>query len=459
MKKYNYIWEKILEEISKIYSDKVFNETFKNTKKVYKYENKIIFILTENEFIKNKIYKIYLSKINEISKIFFKEENLNFKFITKNEINEIKEEKIDKKEYNIYNYGNLNQKYNFKNFIIGESNKFAFEMSKKISENEKIKINPLYIFGNVGLGKTHLLHSIGNKIIENNKEKKVLYVKADEFIEDFINQLKEEKIENFKLKYRNIDVLLMDDIQIMSEAKRTQIEFFKLFDYLYLNNKQIVITSDKNTSELKNIMSRLISRFEAGLIIDIKKPDFKHRINILNQKMYEFEIKKIKINKEILELIASCFVNNIREMEGALLRLFNYIQTYKDEIDLNIAKEILKPLLKGKINNFKNKSYKKKYLEKINIIISSFYNIEINELLGKKKHQKYTLPRHISMYLSKKLYKFSYNEIGNFFKKNHSAISKGCKKIEKNIEQNTEFKKSVDFIIKKIKSKEETEEI
>lgn len=507
MNNYNKIWEIILNELSKIYSDEVFKETFSNIKKINQIEEKII-ISVETEFIKNKIYKMYFEKIKKITKLKFEEkiiiefvseknkknsnfddekkhfenlkeklENENKNYFSKIENNENNDEfqnnkyfeKIEKEQietktdneknveienrkisFNKYNYGNTNPKYSFDNFVVGKSNNFAFKIAKKIAEEKKVTTNPLYIFGKAGIGKTHLIQAIGNHILKKtHSAKKVLYVKADGFIEEFTNQLRKAKMEDFNEKYRDIDLLLVDDIQIMAGATRTQMEFFKLFDYLYLNQKQIVITSDKQASELKNIMIRLTSRFEAGLMVDIQSPDFNHRLNILKKKILEFEPQNpLKIKKDVLDLIASSFVNNVREMEGALLRLLNYAQTFGYDIDINIANEALELLIKSK----KSVSYDEDVLEKIKSVVSNFFNISVRDLMSKKRQQKYTLPRHIAMYLIKELKDIPYNIVGSFFKRNHSAVFKAYQKIKKNSQSDYELKKSLELILKKINS-------
>ncbi|WP_284928451.1 chromosomal replication initiator protein DnaA [Candidatus Phytoplasma sp. AldY-WA1] len=446
----NEIWENILKDLSFICSEKVFEETFSNIK-LYKIEDESFFILVDNEFIKNKILHNYLNKIDNISKKY-SQEKISFRFISEQEI--LKEEKKIKKKENKkidssdYYQGNLESKYTFDNFVPGTSNMFAFEMAKKIANSEKIEINPLYIFGSVGLGKTHLMQAIGNHILEKKSNKKVLYIKADEFIEDFTNKLRKEKIDEFNNKYRSIDVFLVDDIQIMSEATRTQMEFFKIFDYLNLNKKKIVITSDKSVLELKNIMERLTNRFKAGLVVDIKKPDLKHRLDILKKKIFSIqgEGENIQLKKEILNFISSNFYDNIREMEGALFRLLNYFQIYKLEINLKNTKEALEPLLKNK----KNVSEEEINSEKIKKIVSNFYNINIRDLVGDKKNSKYTLPRHITIYFLKKINNISFKTIGFIFNKKYSSIFKAYKRIEEKIEQNEELKKVVEFILKKI---------
>ncbi|KND62494.1 DnaA ATPase domain-containing protein, partial [Candidatus Phytoplasma phoenicium] len=257
---------------------------------------------------------------------------------------------------------------------------------------------------------------------------------------------RKEKMEEFNQKYRNIDVLLVDDIQIMSEARRTQIEFFKLFDYLNLNKKQIVVTSDKPISELYNIMERLTNRFKAGLVVDIQKPDSKHRLDILKKKIFELQGENLKLKKEILEFISSHFDENIREMEGALLRLLNYTQIYGLEINLQNTMNSLKPLLKTKKNVFEEESN----VEKIKNIVSKFYNINVRDLISKKKHSKYTIPRHITFYLIKTLNNLSFKMISFLFDRKYSSILKAFKKIKKKIEEEEELKKVIKLLLTKI---------
>lgn len=455
------IWKIILKKLSLIYSDRVFKETFSNINSPYKIENGIFFLLVENEFIKNKIINIYLEQIEEIAERI-SQEKIFFKIILPEEIQKERKEEfflpeeiqkeVKKEIFDNYYQFHLESNYNFENFVVGNSNIFAFKMAKKISEEaeiEKVKTNPLYIFGSVGLGKTHLMQSIGNYILKKKPYKRILYIKADSFIEDFANQLRKEKMEDFNKKYRNIDVLLFDDIQIMVEAKRTQMEFFKLFDYLNLNKKQIVITSDKSVSELNNIMERLTNRFKAGLIVDITKPDKKHLLEILKRKICEYEKQNfhIKIKKEVLDFISSHFNKNVREIEGALFRLLNYSQIYGfSKINLQNAIDSLKPLLKID----RNISLEEKIIEKIKNTISNVYNINNRDLISKKKHYKYSLPRHVAIYIMKITNDFSYKQMSFVFRRTYSSILKSFKKIERKIKEDIELKKVIEFILKKI---------
>ncbi|CCV63578.1 Chromosomal replication initiator protein DnaA [Alteracholeplasma palmae J233] len=443
---YDDLWNKILKDLEYIYSEEVYNEIFAPIKSTHKFQNGLIFIIVESEFIKNRISRMYMPKINELATKHF-DQAVRFKFVTAQDLISEDSPKDRVLTINTYRPGNLNNAYSFDNFVVGKSNTFAFRMAMKVADQPGVVANPFYIFGDVGLGKTHLMQAIGNYILDNDVNQRVLYVKADGFIEDFTNLLRKEKMDDFNHKYRDIDVLLVDDIQIMAGANRTQMEFFKLFDYLYLNNKQIIITSDKPASELKNIMSRLTSRFEAGLTVDIQVPDLDHRLTILKRKLSSFDPNN-DVSDDVLEFIASSFVTNIREMEGALIRLLSYASACNLDITLDVAYEALDPLLKTKkrSNNLNENNY-----DKIQSVVSEFYNISLQDLIGKKRHSKYTLPRHIAMYLIKLKYNIPYKTIGTLFSdRDHSTVLAACEKIENELRQDANLKIAVDTIVKKV---------
>jgi chromosomal replication initiator protein len=292
------------------------------------------------------------------------------------------------------------------------------------------------------------MQAIGNYILDEDLNKKVLYVKADGFIEDFRNLLKLKKMDDFNAKYRDIDVLLVDDIQLLAGAKQTQMEFFKLFDFLYHQNKQIVITSDKPASELKDIMSRLTSRFQVGLTVDIQVPDLEHRIEILKRKLSIESSDLVDIPTKVLEFIASSFVANIRELEGALKRVLFYCLTNNLDLTIQSAQEALEPLLDTKR---KSNSLNENNCDRIQSVVSSFYGISLEDLIGKKRHSKYILPRHIAMYLIKSLYNVPYKTIGGLFgNRDHSTVLAACEKIENEIKLDPSLKLAIDTIKKKI---------
>jgi chromosomal replication initiator protein len=450
MNTYDLLWLKILNDLESTFNEETYADVFEPLKSTHKYANGHVYVLVASEFIKNRINRLYLTKINELA-AKYNGSPIRFKFVTESEL--LPEETLTSPERNLglkYRPGNLNATYTFDNFVVGKSNMFAFRMAMKVADQPGAVANPLYIFGDVGLGKTHLMQAIGNYILDQNINQKVLYVKADGFIEDFANLLKKERMEDFNSKYRDIDVLLVDDIQIMGGATKTQMEFFKLFDYLYQQNKQIIITSDKPASELKNIMTRLTSRFEVGLTVDIQVPDLEHRIEILKRKLATESSDIHDIPSEVLDFIASSFVTNIRELEGALKRVLFYCLTNNLELTVESVNEALEPLLKTKR---KSDSLNENNYDRIQSIVSDFYGISLEDLIGKKRHSKYILPRHIAMFLIKSRYNIPYKTIGTLFgDRDHSTVLAACEKIDNDVKQDPTLKLAVDTIIKKVDS-------
>jgi len=450
MNTYDLLWLKILNDLESTFNEETYADVFEPLKSTHKYANGHVYVLVASEFIKNRINRLYLTKINELA-AKYNGSPIRFKFVTESEL--LPEETLTSPERNLglkYRPGNLNATYTFDNFVVGKSNMFAFRMAMKVADQPGAVANPLYIFGDVGLGKTHLMQAIGNYILDQNINQKVLYVKADGFIEDFANLLKKERMEDFNSKYRDIDVLLVDDIQIMGGATKTQMEFFKLFDYLYQQNKQIIITSDIPASELKNIMTRLTSRFEVGLTVDIQVPDLEHRIEILKRKLATESSDIHDIPSEVLDFIASSFVTNIRELEGALKRVLFYCLTNNLELTVESVNEALEPLLKTKR---KSDSLNENNYDRIQSIVSDFYGISLEDLIGKKRHSKYILPRHIAMFLIKSRYNIPYKTIGTLFgDRDHSTVLAACEKIDNDVKQDPTLRLAVDTIIKKVDS-------
>ncbi len=448
MSPYDNLWQTILKDLERLYSEETYTELFSPLTSTFKYQNGLITMVVANDFLKNRINKLYIGKINELASTY-SENPVRFKFITTDEVKP--EDATPERKISIdYRQGNLNSTYTFDSFVVGKSNMFAFRMAMKVADQPAAVANPFYIFGDVGLGKTHLMQAIGNYILDNDVEKRILYVKADNFIEDFVSLLsRNNKTDEFNNKYRDIDVILVDDIQIMANASKTQMEFFKLFDYLYLNNKQIVITSDKPASQLTNIMPRLTTRFEAGLSVDIQVPDLEHRINILKRKISTID-DSAEVSDEILSFIATQFTANIREMEGALIRLISYAQTFSLEITMDLVNDALSSILKTKR---KTDSLNENNYDKIQSVVANYFQITLQDLIGKKRHAKFTLPRHIAMYLIKLKYNIAYKTIGSLFSdRDHSTVLAACEKVEKDLKSDSNLKFAVDSIIKKLDS-------
>lgn len=433
------LWNKVLDELENKYDTETFDEVFKNLKP-NAIKNGYLELICSSSFIKTRINKYYL---NEIDKLI----NENTDKLTKAKIleeNEIKKEivklvvKLAKR--------NLNANYNFNSFVVGQSNRFAYQMALKVADQPGMVANPFYIFGSVGLGKTHLMQAIGNYILDNDVNRKVLYVKASEFIEDYTKKCNGSfKEEDFNEKYRNLDILLIDDIQTLEIGIKSQLEFFKIFDILYQDNKQMVITSDRPAKELK-IMERLVTRFEEGLVVDIQAPNLDHRINIISKKLEENGITTI--DKDVLNYIASNFTNNIREIEGAVTRLVNYCDACNLEINIDNAKEAL-AILVSKSN--RNRASSNDYYTEIIGVVADFYNISYDDIIGNKRQSNIVIARQIAMYVLKNKYGLAYKKIGSLFNgKDHTTVMSSVAKIEKDYKVNQELKLAVDTIFKKV---------
>ncbi len=333
---------------------------------------------------------------------------------------------------------NLNPKYTFDSFIIGNSNRMAYAAAVAISDSPGNSYNPLFIYGNSGLGKTHLMHAIGNQIVQNDPTKKVLYVTSEIFTNEFIEAIANKKNNEFRNKYRKIDVLLIDDIQFISKMERTQEEFFYTFSTLYEDKKQIVISCDSPLNKIEVLEDRLRTRFGWGLIVDIQVPDFETKVAILNRKASE---NSIDVDNEILDYIAYYTSDNIRELEGVINHLSISLMQGK-EITLNLAKEALKHYQTNDVHEINS-----------SVIIDSvsrYFNLSVEDILSKKRTKELVFPRQISMFLCKSLTDMSYPNIGKAFNKDHTTVMYACDQIAKQVESNPELKHIMDELKKNI---------
>ncbi len=322
----------------------------------------------------------------------------------------------------------LNPKYTFESFVIGNSNRLAHAASLAVAETPSRAYNPLFIYGGVGLGKTHLLHAIGHYIISNNTGEKIVYLSSEKFTNEFINAIRYNKTVEFRDKYRNIDVLLIDDIQFLAGKEQTQEEFFHTFNALHENNKQIVISSDRPPKEIPTLEDRLRSRFEWGLITDIQSPDLETRIAILRKKSSQ---EGIYIPDEALLFIAQKIETNIRELEGALIRIIAYSSLEDKQIDLKFTEKALKDLL----SHNKNQTIT---TEKIISTTADFFNITVEDIKSKKRTQNISNPRQIAMYLCRELTDTSLPKIGEEFGgKDHTTVIHAYRKIRTGIKKDS----------------------
>lgn len=334
----------------------------------------------------------------------------------------------------------LNPKYTFETFVIGENNRFAHAAALAAAESLGKAYNPLFLYGGVGLGKTHLMHAIGNFVLSQNKDAKVLYITSEKFTNELINAIQKNTNEEFRDKYRNIDLLLIDDIQFFIGKERCQEEFFHTFNALYENGKQIVISSDKPPKDINPLEERLKSRFEWGLVADIGKPDYETRYAILRQKAQN---EKIYIDDEILSMIAVKVESNIRELEGILNKMIAWSSLTNGEITMELAEK--------EISNLHQSKEKVITVGYIQNIVAKYYNLNQNDFKIQRKTSDIAFPRQIAMYLSKQLTGASLKEIGKEFGgKDHSTVIYAIKKIEDTMEVDPNTKIIVDNIRKMI---------
>jgi len=339
----------------------------------------------------------------------------------------------------------LNPKYIFETFVIGSSNRFAHAASLAVAETPAKAYNPLFIYGGVGLGKTHLMHAIGHYIIQNNPRVKVLYVSSEKFTNELINAIKDDKNPEFRSKFRNIDVLLIDDIQFIAGKERTQEEFFHTFNTLYEANKQIILSSDRPPKEIPTLEERLRSRFEWGLIADIQPPDYETRVAILRKKA---EIEGIRVTEElteVMEFIAEKIQSNIRELEGALIRIVAYASLTNKDINKALAKEALQDIFSSQNRKITPKIIKD--------CVSKYFNLKVVDLESKKRSQNIAFPRHISMFLCREMTDLSLTKIGETFGgRDHTTVLHACEKISKEKKFNNSLNEIIKSIIEEIKS-------
>jgi len=331
---------------------------------------------------------------------------------------------------------NINKKYTFDEFVSGSSNQFAYAAANAVANNPATTYNPLFIYGGVGLGKTHLVNAIGNAILLKNPEMRVCYYTSEKFMNELINSLRYAKMDEFRNKFRSMDVLLIDDVQFIAGKERTQEEFFHTFNSLYESHKQIVVTSDKFPKEIPGLEERLRSRFEWGLIADIQSPDVETKQAILKIKA---EQNGISLPEEVAFFLANSITSNVRELEGYLIRIGAYASLTSTPITLSMAKDILKNILVEKRRELT--------VEEIQKVVAQHFNIKISDLKSAKRLKALVLPRQVAMYIARQLTSCSYPEIGEKFGgKDHSTIIHAIKKIEKKLEEDMQLSATVNSL-------------
>jgi chromosomal replication initiator protein len=342
---------------------------------------------------------------------------------------------------------NLKPEFSFENYIIGENNSFAANAAYAIAKNPGSTYNPFLIYGGVGLGKTHLMQAIGNLILSQSENTKLIFITAEEFVNEFIQSFQDKTTNSFKNKYRHIDILLIDDIHFFQNKQGSQEELFHTFNALYDNNKQLVFTCDRPVSELKNLSDRLRSRFERGLNVDLQPPNYETRVAILKVKSKNMSLP---FSNEVIELIAKNISTNIRDLEAALIRLKAYSELVQKSITLEIAQAQLKDM-------FSQSKHGNITIDLIQKTVSDYFNLSIHDLKGKKKTKVISLPRQIAMYITRELTEFSTTEIGNQFGgRDHTTVMHSYQKVEEKLTLDPTIESTIQKIIRKIKENSTT---
>jgi len=443
----NALWDKILEIVKNELSPQSYNSWFSQTK-IIRFKDDELTISVPSDFCKDWLEKHYVEFIKNILKDSFGlKEDVQIKFKTTSQKsskfeqrNKIKKVESLPKNNEVF----LISKYTFDNFVVGNGNRFAHAACLAVAQSPAKSYNPLFVYGVVGLGKTHLIQAIGNHIVQHNGQTKikVLYISSEKFTNELINSIRDDRTVSFRDKYRSVDVLLIDDIQFLAGKERTQEEFFHTFNTLYDSNKQIVITSDCPPKEIPTLEDRLISRFEWGLITDIQPPDLETRIAILRKKA---QIEDLNIPAEVINFIAGKIPSNIRQLEGALNKLVAFSTLTKNDLSVSLAQEILKDIIPIEDKEIS--------INQIQKITSDYFNIKLSALLSKKRIKNIVMARQIAIYLSRELTDFSLPVIGEVFGgKDHTTILHSYNKIKNIIEKDKGLKSVIENLTLKIKN-------
>lgn len=445
-------WQEIKEKIKEEYelSSISYNTWIEPLKYYGESDNTLKILIPYDQahalnYISKKYKDFFKVTINEMTN-----QDIDIEFILDNDSNEDTDGDSSisniSPTYNInYANANLNPKYKFDTFVVGSNNKFAHSASLAVAESPGQVYNPLFIYGGPGLGKTHLMHSIGHFILEENSNMKVLYVTSEEFTNEVIDSIRSGNattLNKLRDKYRTVDVLMVDDVQFIIGKDATQEEFFNTFNALHRAGKQIILSSDKPPKEMETLDERFRSRFEWGLIADIQVPDYETRMAILRKNA---ENSDINIDDNIIQYIATNVKSNIRELEGALTRIIAMSKSNNDNfLTLEKAQEYLKDIVVPD-NNIKITP------EIIINAVANEYDISYNDIISTKRNAEIVLPRHIAMYICRRLLEYSLDNVAKVFgKKDHTTIMHGSKKIDDEIKKNPELKEKIDLIIKKI---------
>jgi len=443
MSDYQTIWEKASSNIELDISKANFNTWFKDTY-ISKIEDGTVVVAVPNQFVKNwlaeKFHKTILKHLIDTDD-------------TLRSLEYIIEKKEDRKEpakrsspsmnnrlpiesLYINKDDNLNPKYTFETFVVGDFNEVAYSAAQAIIKKQEVVYNPFFVYGNTGFGKTHLIQSIGNHIKKNQPHKKVYYLTTDKFQMEVVEQIgKSNRANDFKMKYRKYDVLIIDDIQFLAKKEKTQEELFHLFNYMYDNNKQIIFSSDKHPNQISDIEDRLRGRFNAGMTIDIQAPDYESRIEILRQKSNS---SQFALTEKVIEYLATTINGNIRELEGVLNSVILKSDVRGRELTLNEVKDLVK-------NNVKKKKVMK--VEEVVQIVSDYYGIDEENVYKKIRKKEFVKPRQLIMYILREDFKISFPTIGEKLGgRDHTTVMHSCDKVRGELDDNPQLTTDLDAI-------------
>lgn len=448
------IWDKVLEIAQERISNTSYQTFIKDTQ-LYSLKNDEAIILVSLPFNASWLNQRYSEIMQaiiydvigyEVKPHFISEDELaSYNNVNTKEVQEVQEPQVQHSSIDDKTWGKeqFNMHNTFDTFVIGPGNRFPHAASLAVAEAPAEAYNPLFIYGGVGLGKTHLMHAIGHHVLSNKPNAKVIYTSSEKFTNEFIKSIRDNETEAFREKYRKIDVLLIDDIQFIQNKEQTQEEFFHTFNELHQNNKQIVISSDRPPKEIAKLEDRLRSRFEWGLIVDITPPDYETRMAILQKKIEE---ENLDIPPEALNYIANQIQSNIRELEGALTRLLAYSKLQGKPITTELTAEALKDIIQSPKS-------KKITIQDIQKVVGQYYSVRIEDFSAKKRTKSIAYPRQIAMYLSRELTDFSLPKIGEEFGgRDHTTVIHAHEKIANDIKSDSTFKQEVENLEKEIRN-------
>ncbi|MCL1786416.1 MAG: chromosomal replication initiator protein DnaA [Defluviitaleaceae bacterium] len=394
-------------------------------------ENGVLTLMAKGDFNKNSLKTRYFHEIRNYARSASGIDDLEINIVSPEDFNNVENSQTKLSNYN-YEKTNLQQKYVFETFVKGKCNELAYNAAKAVSETpESSNYNPLFLYGGVGLGKTHLVHSIGNRVLELFPELKIVYVSSETFTNELVTAIREQTTQQFKDKYRKVDILIVDDVQFLVGKDQTQEEMFHTFNELYSANEQIILTSDLPPKELTGLETRLTSRFAAGLIADVSIPDYETRTAILEKKLHS---EKIEIPQTVKEFITRNIVSNIRDLEGALNKIMAYANLNNTPLTLELAQQALK----DQLVNAEKPEITMEYIQQI---VATHFKITTEDLNSKKRTQSIVFPRQIAMYLCRKIMDKSLPDVGKFFGgRDHSTVIHSCEKITNEMEMDEKLR-------------------